>query len=96
MSVLMSAIGQKRTLDQRLKTPKEGHSRISASPTKRTLGGVNIYPMMVSPIITVITPGLLVTGFSASEIAATRRRLISDYADFIARANERIGTNVTL
>jgi len=39
--------------------------------------------------------GLKRAGLSASDIAASRRKLISDYEDFIARANERFGTNVT-
>ena len=35
---LMSAIGQKQTLAQRLKTPKEGRLLIATNPEKWTLG----------------------------------------------------------
>jgi len=42
-----------------------------------------------------ITAGLQRAGLSASDITASQRKLISDYEDFIARANERLGTDVT-
>ena len=48
----MSAIGQKRTLAKRLKTPKEGRSRVSTTMVKQAV---------VSDLIQVISPGACLT-----------------------------------
>lgn len=62
----------------------------------RIIGDANDVLGVINSNFGAIIPGLRRAVLSTNEIEVTRRRLISDYEDFLARANERLGTNVTL